>query len=274
MEISPLPSTQKKPILLTYYKNALLIYFKNLWKFLFIGCIGASVIFGLNILLVDNILPNTFGIGYPYQNAMEALLSTLIGLPISMVANGFYGAILGMAFDIMASGDEFTNIKNAWYYIRKYWFKFFLLGFVVNIFTYALRFIDPNRESFALSVLFTIFSFGLSTYFFIFNSALIYYPNFKNSFTKSNKLWKTEPKISFSAHFIYYAIFWIPVIVIFNFYLFNSPYNSELGLFSRDFNRMMNIIRYLFAYPVMGLVSIRIINEFRYNIDEQEAFTK
>ena len=61
---------------------------------------------------------------------------------IGMFVHGLYGAILGMGYDIMGSGDEFARLRNYLYYLKKYWFTYFLLGFIVNVIVYLIPFMD------------------------------------------------------------------------------------------------------------------------------------
>ena len=126
------------------------------------------------------------------------LLGFFIGIFMGMVINGFYGAIIGMGYDIMVSGDEFAQFRNLFHYIKKYWFKYFIIGFIVNLLVSLIPFFDfawSTVQEF-MRLLYIVYSLQLIVYvfFYILNPALIVYPSFSNAIKNTVKIFYYKVK--------------------------------------------------------------------------------
>ena len=113
---------------------------KNFLPFFVILLIGTVIFYAIDISLRIAFYENlVHTIPSEYIN----LIYSLIKLPSDAILHGFFGCAMGLAYDIISSGDEFAQIKNSIYYIREYWLKFFLFGFIANFLTHMLRLINP-----------------------------------------------------------------------------------------------------------------------------------
>ena len=109
---------------------------KNFLPFFTILLIGTVIFYAIDISLRIAFYENlVHTIPSQYIN----LIYSLIKLPSDAILHGFFGCAMGLAYDIVSSGDEFAQIKNSFYYIREYWLKFFLFGFISNCFVYVLN---------------------------------------------------------------------------------------------------------------------------------------
>jgi hypothetical protein len=89
---------------------------KNFLPFFTILLIGSVIFFALDIslrivfneILVHSMPPDSLNLIY-----------SLIKLPSDAILYGFFGCSMGLAYDIISSGDEFAQIKNSFYYIRE-----------------------------------------------------------------------------------------------------------------------------------------------------------
>jgi hypothetical protein len=234
------------------------------------------------------------GLVLPNTELDAYVLYFAIRLIIAMVINGFYGAILGMGYDIMGSGDNFAPFRNFFYYVRKYWFKYFLLGFVVNFFVYLHPFIDyflrlnsTTDYTIRLNYLIHAYQMVIYLFFYIFNPALMCYSNFSEAFRNTQKMFKKYFLQIVTSYLIYYILFFVPTLVVKFMYLriqyefdmieyegfwyvgkiFNKTYyffSSDLTAFMRNFSRVFWFWRFIIGYPFLSLVSLRINNEYQY----------
>ena len=284
---NPLSSTIK------YYGNASQVYRQNFWKFFVVGLI-AGIITNLAEWVVQLYFDGKFGLVLPTTELDAYILYFAIRLLIAMVINGFYGAILGMGFDIMGSGDNFAQLRNFFYYVRKYWFQYFLLGFIVNFLVYLQPFIDyflrlNTTTDYTIRLNYLVHAYQMVVYlfFYIFNPALMCYSNFSEAFRNTRKIFKKYFLKILSSYLIYYFLFFVPLLAVKFVYLgiqndfdifeyegiwyigeiFNKTYyfySSDLTTFIRNFSRVFWFWRFIIGYPFLSLVSSRINNEYQF----------
>lgn len=62
------------------------------------------------------------------------LISTFPNIIVVMILSG---CIYGLSYDLVSSGDEYTEIKNAWDYFKRYWWQYLILGTVQGIVSFV-----------------------------------------------------------------------------------------------------------------------------------------
>jgi hypothetical protein len=269
---------------INYYRDAGRIYWRNFWKFFIVGLAGAIIV-NLTIWATQLYFEGKLGLPVPANTLNRKLLNFATRMIIAMIMNGFIGAIIGMGYDIMGSGDEFAQLRQIFYYIRKYWFKFFLIGFVVNVLVYAIPFLDflydtpdqfilLNYIVHALQILIYIF-------FYIFNPSIIFYPNFSEALKNTIAMFKKYFGRIVCSYFIYITIFFVPLLVMkfisleiesddtfwYISEIFNRTilfYDSDVTNFALHFGRVFWFWRFIIGFPFLSLVSLRINNEYQY----------
>ena len=103
------------------YKIALNLLKNNIRPFFIILLLGTVLFFSFDYLFY-NVLFENFLV---YQTFPQNISYGLIRIPADAIIFGFFGVSMGMGYDIMTLGDEFTQLRNSVYYIRKYWLKYF-----------------------------------------------------------------------------------------------------------------------------------------------------
>ncbi|MHA1674802.1 MAG: hypothetical protein ACTSYI_14400 [Promethearchaeota archaeon] len=121
------------------YKLSFSLFRENIRPFFIVLLIGFLIYKSLDHLLIKIILPTVLWDKLPFD---PEIMLFLLYLPGDSIFFGFFGAVMGLGWDIMSSGDGFTEIRNSLYYIRKYWLKFFFFCFFFNIFSYSLLYLS------------------------------------------------------------------------------------------------------------------------------------
>ena len=138
------------------YKLSFALFKENFRPFFIVLLIGLIIYKSLDHLLIKIILPTVSWETLPFD---PELMLFLLYLPGDSIFFGFFGAAMGLGYDIMSSGDGFTEIRNSLYYIRKYWLKFFLFCFFFNIFSYWLLYLSFHYISLERNILIHILNY-------------------------------------------------------------------------------------------------------------------
>ncbi|WP_371802729.1 hypothetical protein [Candidatus Lokiarchaeum ossiferum] len=149
-EISPSYDIKKE------YKLSFDLFKDNFKPFFIVLLIGFVIYMALDHYLTKIILPD---INWMDLKISRQLMLFIIYLPGDSIFFGFFGAAMGLGYDIMSSGDGFTEVRNSLYYIRKYWFKFFVFCFIFNIFSYWLLYLAVDHIPLNIYVSFKILNF-------------------------------------------------------------------------------------------------------------------
>jgi len=93
------------------------LFRKNFLPFFIILLIGTVIFYAVNaslrVAFYENLI---YTIPPDYHN----LIYSLIKLPSDSILHGYFGCSMGLAYDVISSGDEFAEIKSSIYYIREY----------------------------------------------------------------------------------------------------------------------------------------------------------
>ncbi len=179
----------------------------------------------------------------------------------SIISFGFWGAIIGLSYDIMSSGDGFAELKKSFYYIKKYWFRFVILSFLVNIVTFFLRYLVPRYVNFGQALLIRTFSFFWALLFFEISAALVSRNNFVLAFKDNFYLLSKHFLRILKMFTLYYLIFMVVRIFIGYslYYLFPNDfieYNTALTVLY-----VLNIVESFIGAPIFAFLSIGLYNE-------------
>ena len=136
------------------------LLFQNFKPFFIVLLIGTIIYYGMDVFfryyLFEKIIDSIPNDPTAVIN-LHSLAYSLFKLPSDSFLFGFFGSAMGLGYDIMSSGDGFTEVRNSLYYIRKFWLKFFVFGFISNFIIYLLRLINPFYISDEISIVSRIF---------------------------------------------------------------------------------------------------------------------
>lgn len=235
---------------------------KNFLPFFTILLIGTVIFYALDISLRIVFYENLI---YTMPPDSLNLIYSLIKLPSDAILHGFFGCSMGLAYDIISSGDEFAQIKNAIYYIREYWLKFFLFGFISNCFIYILRFIDPSVITLEISLLIRLFS---AVWYIILSETNASLVSTSNLFTALKEnfliLRKNFGRIIITFG-LYYIVFLLPRSLTGAAYFFNEwpSYGFTAPLFMTI--QVLTLIYIFIGFPIFAFLSLGIYNsEYRF----------
>ncbi len=286
-EIPPKNPNAAKKVWL-YYKNAIQIYGSNFKNFFLVGLLAS---FFLNLIewLSDLYFEENLGLPVPEMGTLSYKLVALgIRLLIGFFTMGFYGAILGMGYDIMSSGDEYAPVAHFFYYLRKYWIQFFIFGLIINLSVYLLIPFTSYKTPWNLYISLNYFAHGIQFiiyfFFYLLNPTVMFYSNMQTTITHTRQKLKKEFWLILLAYLIYYILFVLPLLTkkfisfeiqsqmaanngLFDGSLFGikmSFSEYELTRFTRTFDFIFWFWRFIVGFPFLSIVSLRINNEYIY----------
>ncbi|XEO78698.1 hypothetical protein WKT22_03737 [Candidatus Lokiarchaeum ossiferum] len=193
----------------------------------------------------------------------------LLRVPSDLISFGFWGAIVGMAYDIMSSGDGFADLKNSFYYIKKYWFPFVILSLLVNLFIYVIRLVIPWYVSMGEAIILRTFSFFWSLLFMETSAGLVSRHNIRDALKDNFKLLFTCFKRIFKTFGVFYLLFMVGRILL-GYYLwyYGNP-SSIVHLIVIIVLYTWNVIHGFLGSPMYAFLTIGIYNEeLRYKNQE------
>ncbi len=181
----------------------------------------------------------------------------ILVLLVVFVFSAFNATLYGLSYDIMSSGDLYTEFRNAFIHFRKHWLAYIIISIPMLFMSMIYQYIPKNQLFFYVSFIFIDY---LSIMFF---TGLITSVTAKGKFFYAFKeslslLRKDFMRIALTIG-IYFLIFRTPYII--------GVYISKLGLtidYIILFLLIGNFILMLFASligsPILSIIATRIYN--------------
>jgi hypothetical protein len=232
------------------YKIALNLLKNNIRPFFIILLLGTVLFFSFDYLFY-NILFENFLV---YQTFPQNISYGLIRIPADAIIFGFFGVSMGMGYDIMTLGDEFAQLRNSVYYIRKYWLKYFFLSIILNWFIYLIRFLDPIEIGLELDLLIRFCSFCWFVSIAEAYPAILNRQSFIQALRDNFILLRNNFSRIFKTFSIYYAIFLLPRSIL-TILSYTYPF-TDLTIIIR----ILTIIYIIIGFPIFAFLSIGIYN--------------
>lgn len=274
--------------------------FKNSWKllrenyraFLLNGVF--SLISFLTVMLLAALITGILGLVFPIlslenisrefileSNFARIYRSFFIFIAI-MVFFSFLACQYGLAYDIMSSGDMFTEFRNSFQYFKKHWLRYSLNSILIRaieMFVAMLYFLlisrgrnsegpppTPQVEFVIIGII--ILSAGVFTSSIIFNNVL-------SSITSQGKMWvalkenfkilKNQPRRIISTYGLFFLTLRLPgyVIIIITIANFNTMFFPVILIVFSS----IGFFEIIITNPMYALISTNIYNRFKF---EQE----
>ncbi len=194
---------------------------------LFITLITLTSILILIVALIPTISVDEFFGKFSNNFGLSRIFRILIGLIAISIFYAFLNSQHGLAYDIMSSGEMFTEFKNSFAYFKKYWWQYPLLTFflmIINtLFSLGYRFENSGSHihNYPINIIQISLNIGELILFFIWFLLFIHtFPSltsqgsFKRSYTESLRIIKSNPKRVISTWGTFFMIFVIPLITL------------------------------------------------------------
>ena len=184
----------------------------------------------------------------------------------------------GLSYDIMSTGDLFSEFKRAFWYFKRYWWQYLLLSLIYG---FGL-FLPFGRQviSFTNTIENALLNSGLTLarylllFFFIILSSIILpsltaQGSLKNSFTEASRIIKKYPKRLFKTWIRFFLMFLLPIIIlsitidVLFFYFSESGWWTQTSVIYLVFivTYLVFYLVFLFlAIPLSTLMATRIYN--------------
>ncbi|MHA1126903.1 MAG: hypothetical protein ACTSO7_14945, partial [Candidatus Heimdallarchaeota archaeon] len=200
-----------------------------------------------------------------------SIIGTIFLALIHALLVGFLYCQYGLSYDIMSSGDLFSEFRRAFSYFRKYWWQYILLSFLsgFSLFLPIGRAIF-NRPHPIENIFFDI---GLITLRYLLLFLLIIFSSsilpsltaqgrLKNSFIEANRLLKKAPKRIIKTWSRFYLLFLIPLMLLnITTYSLHTLLGRNPWVIVINVMFLVGYLVYLFiAIPWSTLIATRIYN--------------
>jgi hypothetical protein len=249
--------------------------------FAFLALIIFYLLFLTIVVIVFAALPNFTPADliprFPEYRKAPFILTSVISVLAYLVVSGFLYCQFGLAYDIISSGDMFTEFKKAFSYFKEHWWKYILLTFVTGF-----GFFLPDRRGISESPLplrniFEKWFFLLVIIrFFILFFLLVLFSgtlpsvtaqgSLKNSFIESFRIVKKDYKRLLSTWGIYFLTFSGPVFILSLIMAIIIP--SIIGTFWLPIFSVLLLLAYLYklfiGFPFLSLIATRIYNSVEF----------
>jgi hypothetical protein len=219
-------------------------------------------------LTIADLRPRTSQVGN-----ITFFISVLFSILAYLTMSGFLYCQFGLAYDIISSGDMFTEFKQAFVYFRDHWWKYILLIFVTGFGFFVpdrrMGFDPPlpARDIFgSWSFLLVIIRFIiLLVILILFSGALpsvTAQGSLRNSFVESFRIVKKDYKRLIKTWSIYFITFNGPAFTITLLIAIFLPYIT--GTFWMPILMILLLVSYLYklfiGFPMLSLIATRIYN--------------
>ncbi len=222
------------------------------------GVIGFAVV--ISVLLSLSGLETSAGRDY-FVLSLQA--------PSLLIFLAFQGSLYGLAFDVMSSGDQFTELGGTFRYLGKFWRRYLLLGFILNMPTICLIVIGITIGGPALAhlleliLLFTPISFVVFGIFVQAGPALTAQADVRSAFKDNFQILRKVPRRLFKTWVTFWIIFYLPYFItnILVLAQINSFIQGDMaGIYLMVLAMITEMWYYLAGVPVQTLIATRIYN--------------
>ncbi len=184
----------------------------------------------------------------------------------------------GLSYDIMSTGDLFSEFKRAFWYFKRYWWQYLLLSFISGLGLFvpigSLVINLPNTIGNVLlsSISFIVRDLFLFVFFIISSiilPSLTAQGSLKNSFTEASRIIKKYPKRLFKTWIRFFLMFLLPIIIlilisyVLFFYFSESGWRMPVSVTYLVFivtYFVFNLVFLFLAIPLSTLIATRIYN--------------
>ncbi len=189
--------------------------------------------------------------------------------PSLLIFLAFQGSLYGLAFDVMSSGDQFTELGGSFRYLGKFWRRYLLLGFILNMPTICLIVIGVTIGGPALThlleliLIFTPISFVVFVIFVQAGPALTAQADIRSAFKDNFQTIRNVPRRLFKTWVLFWIIFFLPYFItnILVLAQLNAFIQGDMvGLYLLVLAMITEMWYYLAGVPVQTLIATRIYN--------------
>ena len=227
--------------------------------FVLAGSFGVLII-GLAVFGVF-ILIQLFGLTFTHDAIVLIFLAIAIlffmVLLVVFAFSAFNATLYGLSYDIMSSGNLYTEFRNAFIHFRKHWLSYIVISIIMLLITMVYQFF--NKDQLALFLVYAIFDYFSIMYITGLFTSVTAKGSFLTACKESFSLLRNDFKRIALTIGLYFLIFRTPYIV--------SVYISKLGLVINSIILILLIINFLLLLfssfignPILSILATRIYN--------------
>ena len=158
-----------------------------------------------------------------YSRFQFSTIGTIFLAIVHVLLVGLLFCQYGLSYDIMSTGDLFSEFKRAFWYFKRYWWQYLLISLISGL----GLFIPVGRQMINLPITIgnvlidssLIIARYLLLFVFIILSSIILpsltaQGSLKNSFTEASRIIKKYPKRLFKTWIRFFLMFLLPIIIL------------------------------------------------------------
>ena len=212
-------------------KHSFRLLFKNYKPFLKVQLFAILLTFIIFFIII--------GIGFVYRtitgNPIHEEPLRYIGGAFIAIFSGFIWVFLttanGLAVDLIDSGDEFTEFRNTFKYLSKYWWKYALVALIVFGFPNGIQGIIANPgiqgrlQDMSWQMVLIYEALGLILSYIFYSLFMLVFPsvtsqgNLKHAFIENFRILRINAKRVFGTWALFFLVFQLPIHVFGSFTL-------------------------------------------------------
>ncbi len=250
-----------------FLMTELFVFISFILALLLAGGIFAMVIASVPSLTFSGVISNIKN----RDDIRYSIIGTIfMGITHTLVVS-FLNCQYGLAYDVMSSGDMFSEFKRAFKYFQRFWWQYMLFSLisVVSIFIPRRReYLEFNEITSNIYFDIGIMVIQLMIYFiFIVISSgtlpsVTAQGSFKNSFVETFRILRKHPMRILKTWGTYFFIFIFPIVALsfVRMELHNFLGPNRLFLIFDIFALLLYLVYLFIGYPLKTLISTRVYN--------------
>lgn len=229
-----------------------------------IGSLFIITTIGLGFTVLATLM-RFFGISLPDDARVLLLiviaLLTFFFLIIAIFFSAFNGTLYGLSYDIMSSGDLYTEFKHAFSYFRKFWMRYLVISMISLIVTASYYLILLPGDQTVLFLLIIIVDYFSLLYITGLYTSVTAKGSLIRALNESGNLLKKDFKRIALTLGIYYIIFRAPYILFFSVLKLTITTDSNLPIIILGIIVMMIMsLTSFIGTPILTIFATRIYN--------------
>lgn len=268
--------------------------FQESWKLLksnyraFLGIeffgIIAFILAVLVFFVIESLLDPNFALTFS-RDLIQSMNYRVVILAIgNILLTTFINCQTGLAYDVMSSGEMFTEFKSAFSYFKQHWWKYILISFMMGGLGLSINLGGLPRVSGhpggsnlfnnPIGFLFVIVGFGIGFLWYCLIVQSLASINAQGSFIRSIResfrIFRANPKRILSTWGLYYLLFVCPIFVFELIIGIINPPLAELGFLVPIFLAIFANLMIFIGLPLRALLVTGLYN----NVDFKRFPTK
>lgn len=236
-----------------------------------LGLIGLIIFVAVPTLSFENFINEVRN----EKDIRHSILGRIVFTLINVTIIGFLNCQYGLAYDVMSSGDMFSEFKRSFQYFRRFWWQYILMAFISGLCLFLPAGGNGDDQPYltgymALDLGLTVIRYLLLFVVIILASGILpsltAQGSLKRSFIEAYRIIKKYPTRIIKTWGIYFLIFILPIALLdfLQLELYTFFEVSWWIYFVRVPNTILYLLYLFVGFPMSTIVATRIYNNVEF----------